>query len=357
MTLRSNVSRRAKRSASRRHAPGSLPRLLVTALLTLGITGCNGAPTARFTAVPNPLVGRVGVYGMGSDSDSRAARNLGISYVVGTEPGGQPDPLDYVNSATKDAIYAAMCPRGISSCRPLSKSAEEAVLREVDAVAQRDAEDARVLGTYVVDDYWTDMSGLLEQAYAAIRKRHDKPVMCGVGANLADANGAISAATRQKVRNSLKNYSSRWCDGVFVYAYASPGRAQSSEFDWTMATLLPFVVEGLEQNGFDPATHALVGVPQAFRFHPRTETGRGPLLSAQYWAGPDAESLATQVDAYCSAGARGILAYTWDDGSIGRIAELHNAQDLRNGLRAGLSTCGLAQPTRGAASPRSAHLE
>lgn len=121
--------------------------------------------------------------------------------------------------------------------------------------------------------------------------------------------------TRAAFDAAVANFTSAGCDAVALYPYARGSAIDQGTVDWSMADLLPFMLDRLRQRGWDPNVQPVIGIPQTF------ELADG--------VSPDESSVAAQMAAYCRAGAHTILFYAWNDSFGGPKTELFSGGALR----------------------------
>ena len=203
----------------------------------------------------------------------------------------------------------------------------DTIERQVRSHLQVTRKDDSVVAYWVLDDYPGDVRPAIELIHRLVQEdtlsgRVARPTVCGFGGDLDNAHQSV-AESRAAFEAALTNFTPTGCDAVALYPYA---RADLNDgIDWSMADLLPYMLDRLRDRGWDPAQQPLFGVPQTFR------VANGAVLT-------DA-SVAAQTGAYCAAGASAIVFYAWNDSFGGPKAELFNTPALRSGAAAGLTAC------------------
>ncbi len=307
-------------------------------------------PTAR-PAIPNvePLLGHVGFYGVPSAQDIDEVAAFGGSLAVRSyEPGGvaaaalRRSGVGLVDTSIQRDLYSTFCPVGPGSCRALDQVAVDDLVRRSADRARAEGSSGVVRAWYLTDDYWTDMSSVLGPLRRALRAvAPEVPTVCAFNLRLEAPEPALAA-----FKVSLANYSPQWCDAVLVYAYR-PKRAieLSLPVDWSMSATLEPALGLLRAAGWRPDLQPLIATPQAFGHSPRIVRGVGGIASEQFREPPDEGQLATQVAAFCRAGARSVIAYAWHDTSEGVVSDVSQSLSLRTGLIRGLRRCSWYRPS------------
>lgn len=253
--------------------------------------------------------------------DTRFPVGNGVGYI-------DPDPMFFVS----DYVLAKYpgCIAVTTPC-PISAADRAYVLDHVKKLLAADRDQPSIVGYYILDDYPGNIVGLLDQVHALVAASNrglatPRPTVCGFGATLdfRSAPGQpFTPATfeRQKYENvELLNFSPKACDIVTLGVYARDGEPDS---DFSMKSLMPFLLGALRRHGWDPAREPLFGTPMAWGSVAPTES-----------------QLRTQTAAFCDAGAQSIIAFTWENfPPAGDLRELANDADLRAGLVEGLKDC------------------
>jgi len=311
------------------------------------------AVPTTFWSSPSPAVGgwymlaaRAGAFDVGSAGQDLAARQaevaqaadlglrLAVNGYVGRDNPVEESAVDHdlslVDTYPSGRIEAA-CGEAIrdQTCS-LGQEELDTIERQVRSHLQVTRKDDSVVAYWALDDYPGDVRPAIELIHRLVQEdtlsgRVARPTVCGFGGDLDNAH-QTAAESRAAFEAALTNFTPAGCDAVALYPYARAVRAQQDDgVDWSMADLLPHMLDRLRERGWDPAQQPLIGVPQTFR------VADGAVLS-------DA-SVAAQTVAYCAGGASVILFYAWNDSFSGPKAELFNTPALRSGAAAGLTTC------------------
>ena len=315
----------------------------------------SSAPAAppAFWASPSQAVGgwymlaaRAGAFDVGSAGQDLAAMQaevaqaadlglrLAVNGYVGRDSPVEESAVDHdlslvdtypwgrIEAACGDALQDQTCSLGPDEL--------DTIERQVRSHLQVTRKDDSVVGYWVLDDYPGDVRPAIELIHRLIQEdtlsgRAARPTLCGFGGDLDNAHQSV-AQSRAAFEAALTNFTPAGCDAVALYPYTRGVRTdQDDGVDWSMADLLPYMLDRLRDRGWDPAQQPLIGVPQTFR------VADGAVVT-------DA-SVAAQTAAYCAAGASAILFYAWNDSFGGPKAELFNTSALRAGAAAGLATC------------------
>jgi hypothetical protein len=343
----------AARERLRTTCKASLLMIIVAGLLAACTVGGRPSPTPPTSpqVEREPLEHLAGVYAVTSRKALKPAAKAGARVIMESyspenasfNNATRENGLHVIDTWIQQRLYHAYCPSGLSSCHTPGSRAQRALMRTVKQHVTATASSGLVLGYYLTDDYWVRMAGLLKQVYQVIRT-HDlrRPTICGLSVPLEYSPRSANAPRRStsQFRHSLRNYSPHWCNAVMLYSYGpiEPKRPMHSS-DWLMTRTLPKALELLRRAGWDADKEPLIGVPQAFGYNPRTGVRGSRLNSPQYLLSPSPKELANQIEAFCAAGARSIIAYAWNDGSTGRVSELYNSPGLRRGYDLGVDRC------------------
>jgi hypothetical protein len=334
-------------------------------LAVLGAAGC----TMR-GAVPNEPIGQpavVGaklqphaVIGFSVDTPKRAATAAGqgidttILYSGSPAPGSaleralKANGIAVVDAGISDILFYWECNR-THTIKPPPHSykynpycrknedphvdSQKAVLRDVDAILERDAKRPYVVGYWVLDDWasWDPGSAhaLLQKVHVEIEKTTPgRPAICGFGgAVLRPGKVGWDPGTGA-------NYSNGGCDVVGWYNYSPFGRRRPSrgrKLDWTMKALLPAMARTLEKKGWRIAQTPLYGIGQAWG---------GSYDKHFYQPGLTRGEMLDQARAFCQFGATYIGWYAWDDsGFESRTRTPNNSPVISAGIADGINAC------------------
>lgn len=329
--------------ADRLTPPARAALLAVVLLLAGGVAGAVATHGAEPPPPQASLLRRVGAYGV-RPQDALAAAHAGISLAIAPyRPSGTRAAatlriahLPVIDNTIESIVYAHIprsCVTSPAPC-PVSPTAWTAALQQLRAHLDRVARDPSVVGFYVLDDYPGSINPLLARVHAVIAAANKqrglaRPVVCGFSADLDFTAGNNVVEPRAPMRRALTNYSPAACDVVLMYSYAyrygGHTTVDPSAYDWTMARVLPDFLQGLRARGWTPRT-PLIGTPMAFD---SPSTG---------YVGPTSTQLATQVEAFCAAGASGVIAFAWHVNDR-PASDLANDPRLRAGLQAGVPAC------------------
>lgn len=296
-----------------------------------------------------PLIGKSGIYSLNRTADIAKAAAAGVDIAVGTYSPRKHEfntdlkqqNIGLMDTSIQKLLYDAYCPNNRGQCHPPQAHERSELMRKVKKHVKSASQSRIVIGYYLTDDYRADMSTLLRRIYRILRAVDPKqPTACGVYMPLSDNTATRAKSNAATFKKALTNYSPHWCNSVMLYAYT---RSTASEFhgsiDWSMSDIGPTALKLLRKAGWNPHTAPLIGVPQAFGYSPRIGRRGKPLTDPQYRKPPTAQQLTTQIESFCSLGAKSIIAYAWNDGSVGKISELYNSSELRDGYHRGVSQC------------------
>lgn len=295
--------------------------------------------------VRKSILGLLGVYALNDGRDVQSAKNIGVSFTLTDYRKSSEDippirGMAILDKTPQTILYHALCPKGPLSCSS-TPSAISVLEQQLDRHLHVAMGDPAVVGYYLVDDGWADFSAALPKIRKTIRDlAPESPTVCGFGLELPAAVMAAKYTGLTAFRNSLVNFSPDWCDYVYIYAYRrASATPQGNDVNWAMTWALPQALSALREVGWEIEKTPLIGGPQAFGYTPRTlPVAQGGL---SYVAPPTASQLALQTRAFCSLGARAILAYAWRDPSQGSVVDLSRSASLRHGLTTGFRTCQL----------------
>ncbi len=315
---------------------------LITLIVVIGTIVRLHGPDS--TVPPGAKVFRqsIGAYGVPRE-DLNRARDLGLNVALSGygSPNTGRGELEAAGMKLIARDFWGTIKKGVpGSCKQslepcvISHEVKSTILRDVRAYLKGISGDPTVIGLYILDDYPGNIVGLLEDVHREIRLVAEElslpqwPTVCGFGGNLDRRLPGTATFFEESTGfpRSLRNYSPRACDAVLLYIYARR-MPEPPDVDWTMAALLPRVKSALHAKGWNSETQPLLGTPQAFGY---PEAGRLP---------PQPKHLASQIVAFCEAGAVGIIPYAWADTASGPKVLLANDPGLRGGLADGIATC------------------
>lgn len=279
--------------------------------------------------IPTDGLDKAAALGMSVATASYQGR--GSQYIAGLQHNG----MRYIDADLLSIVNQAIPPACRSSDAPcvLTPADHDRVLRSVAAHLAKVGKDPYVVAYYVLDDYRGNIRSLLEEVRQLIEASNqaagiNRPAVCAYWAGL-DYRTADGKWVRPRADfyRALLNFSPRACDAVAVYSYLS-ANVNPALADWRMQVLMPDVKRALGERGWTAAAAPLLGMPMAFG-HP--EEGLLP---------PTGDELAQQTEAYCQAGAVGILPYAWAEGNYHQTkVELGTSPDLQRGFRTGIASC------------------
>jgi hypothetical protein len=324
-------------------------RKAIGASLTTIFLALCGPPSARAAEWPQ-IYGEAGSYsGKATPDEIRDLASLGFHLHVGPGSSWRVDSkLLQAMTATRsryiDAqawrIIRKVCgiPAAGKRCE-LSEARTRAVLAELKTYLEETADSPHIAGYWVLDDNpGADIRSVLDEAHKLVQEANarahiPKPTVCGFGGRLDLLADTQPPAVRYgSLNRALTNYSPAACDIVALYPYSSARIGTSPDaVDWSLRRLLPYFFEELRRRGWSAEAQPFIGMPQAFYYDPKP-----PLRVATVPV--RSQDIATQMRAYCEAGAISILFYTWHD-SNEAWHEGHNTPLIRDGLRDGLRDC------------------
>ena len=220
----------------------------------------------------------------------------------------------------------------------LSKSDSDAIAAQAASDLRGVESDPALAGYWILDDNpHGDVSGMLATLRNLVRDSNarsgfSRPTICGVGGSL-DHKSSVGAANfapdRQYMVDALRNVSPAGCDLIAPYFYGAASVDDPSLVDWSMGNLLPYFLQAAKARGYDVPSAALIPIAHAFSFH--------TIGTASYYVKPRADDIVAQMHAYCDAGAKSMLFFTWRS----QDAEFSYANDaaLRDGVMRGSADC------------------
>jgi hypothetical protein len=331
-------------------------RLTLTLVAVSGLTQASCGSAKRF----NPAFGsalilhQAGAYGLPQSVPSSAS-GLRLSISVAVPPiSGKPPPaaVHYLDSSLWGLVSAAVphaCVSTPTPCR-ITRVAHQRLVKDIQVRLKATSDDKRIVGFYLLDDYPGNIKGVLEEVHAMVVRANRSSVIrratvCAFYATLDSkiAQGFPYRPYHVWFNQAIINFSPKACDFISVYAYA-PFGVGPDKVDWSMKALLPFITNAFRKAGWNQRTEPLIGTPQTFgfpRYSPKPPGSNKSLpgYAPTRWYAPTSGDLQRQVQAFCAAGAVGIIAYAWNDGYPGVKQELYNDRSLVSGLSRGLSRC------------------
>ena len=337
-------------------APGRLSRWLVALVSVACFTLAGCGSTQRFEPVSGTalILHQAGAYGLPPSLPSSTG-SLGLSISIAVPPttkARSPARVYYLDSTLWGLVVSALphsCVSATTPCR-ITHAAHQRLVDEIRKRLRATADDKRIAGDYILDDYPGNIKSILEQVHAMVVRANrssviKRPTVCAFYATLDSqiAQGFPYRPYHVWFNQAILNFSPQACDFISVYAYA-PFGVLPDHVDWSMKALLPFMTDSFRKAGWSQRREPLIGTPQAFgypSYAPRLPGSSTPIpgYPRTHWYAPTAADLQRQVEAFCAAGAAGIIAYAWNDGYPGAKHELYNDPTLLSGLAGGLSRC------------------
>jgi hypothetical protein len=309
---------------------------------------------AAFALWPN-VSGRLGSYNVQTEQEVADMAGDGLTAVIINDEDipGMDAAMESAGVRTVDTYpWVLIADYGCSdyfygqatTCQ-ISDSTSAWILSQLQAHLAAQQGNSNVIAYWILDDYpGADLSSLLQKMHDLIvASNHDpsasfsRPAICGVGGSIAplsDTHITDADPIMHGFKQALINFRPSYCDIVALYLYAGNmgyGYPKDpSQYDWSMTYLLPAILKDLEGAGWSSSTEPLVALPQAFGYDD--------------WITPTGADLATQMTAYCKAGAVALFAYSWEDdypvyNPNNPYLELFNSEDLRTGLQSGFTQC------------------
>jgi hypothetical protein len=319
------------------HARRVIRACVVTLLL--------GASAIRAAGTPTLPTGRVGPYsGITSAAEARSMLADGLTLAIITAPARdvvtalREGGAKYIDTRLWNLVFA-VCQRQFgaqtAARQPLAcnipATDEEQIAAQAAAYLRTVEQEPTLAGLWILDDYpHGDITSVLHRLHALVQESNvrsgfERPTVCGVGGSLDYKRNPDDAAFIQDhgyMDQALRNVFPSDCDLVSPYFYASAGADDPRLIDWSMKDLLPYFHQALRAKRYDTSAHVLLPIAHAFSAH---VTG-----STSYYVTPRPDDIATQMDAYCAAGASSIMFFTW------RAADTDRSYSTDASLRAGV---------------------
>jgi hypothetical protein len=298
------------------------------------------------------LAGRSGPYGgISSVDDARqmVARGMTLAVVSGasrdalaTMRNGGAKYIEVrlwnlVNEACRRQFDVEAAARQPRACR-LAQTDEDRIAAQASTYLRTVEQDSALAGLWILDDFpQGDVTNVLLRLRALVQESNHRsgfhrPTVCGVGGILDFKDSPDDASFKQDhayIDQALRNVFPAACDVISPYFYASGVADDPRLVDWSMHDLLPYFERAILARGYDTSSRVLLPIAHAFAFH---AAGR-----ATYYITPRPNDLAAQMKAYCDAGARSMLFFTWNSADADR--SYSNDASLRDGVQQGLETC------------------
>jgi hypothetical protein len=204
------------------------------------------------------------------------------------------------------------------------------LMSSVTSYLQQVAGDPTIHGYWVLDD-WPYYDATAAQVLANIHSlvqqyTPGRPTVCGFAAFIIPGG--------YEWQSSLaNNFTPQGCDEIawYVYPDTSSSMPSANSYDWTMPGLLGKMTSDFKARGWNPGQTPLIGIPAAF--------GGQNKYDGSYQVVPTTQSVATQTQAFCQAGASSIAFYAWD------LSDYNNPQDpvtnsaINAGVQQGVGDC------------------
>lgn len=308
-------------------------------VLVVGSACSSPGPNVR---APNSIEHRIGAFGL-TASDARTARAYGVTsavanFVPTSTSGYAAAGVAVIDAWPQRQMYKLSCPSGQANCqRPTARDTSAFMTKLREHVREASA-SGLVHEYYILDDDWFDFSSLLPSMARSIKSiAPEARTLCAFALPISTTKAGSSAYAITAFRDELRNYSPSWCDDVGIYSYLPKGTPSANVGDWSMQTTLSQALELLRSRGWHASSSVLVGMPQTFGISHESQSTDDTLVPG--WPTPSERQLATQISAFCAAGARAIVAYTWRLPGNPRVPTLANTPALRRGLLSGASRC------------------
>jgi hypothetical protein len=322
--------------------------LLVGVMWTL--FGSTLAPAVSPSAWPD-IAGRVGPYGgilTTSDAKLMAADGLKLTLLSSTAPDvlatlreGGAKYIDnflweQIHQKCKSQYEPQTSNHQVLACT-LSTGDQSAIVEAAVAHLKQVAGDPGLVAFWILDDYpHGNISDTLKALHDVVKQGNatgsvQRATICGIGGSL-DARHAAQdrdfTPNRGYTEQSLVNISPEACDLVSPYFYGTAPKDDPQLIDWSMKDLMPYFLQRLSDRGFDTAAPLLLPVSHAFSY-------RAP--NGTFWVSPRPGDIATQMKAYCDAGAFSMLFFTWQSHDADR--SYSNDDAIREGVQTGRGEC------------------
>lgn len=303
------------------------------------------------TAWPN-IGGRVGPYGgvlTVDDARKMAADGLTLTVLSSTAPAvlaalreGGARYIDVffwgqISEACK-AQYAVQTAAHQPLVCTLSDDAQQAIVKAAATHLDEVESDPGLVAFWILDDYpHGDVSPTLKALHDLVKRSNSRSgfqraTICGVGGSLDAkrlAHDQRFTPNHGYTENSLVNVSPQACDLVSPYFYGTAAADDPGLIDWSMKDLMPYFLQRLREKGFDTSAPLLLPVDHAFSFKsPNNPT---------FYVMPRPDDIATQMKAYCDAGAFSMLFFTWQSQDADQ--SYSNSEVIRAGVRRGHVEC------------------
>lgn len=310
------------------------------------------APLSSQPSAAPGMVGRIGPYGgilTVEDARRMTADGLTLTVLSSSAPqilaalreGG----AGYIDNFLWEQIhqrclaqYAAQKAAGRLLACSLSDDEQKAIVQAAAAHLRQVESDPGVVAFWILDDYpHGDVSAVLKTLNDLVKHSNaashvERPTICGIGGSL---DAKKSPQDERFVPNhlytaqSLFNVSPAACDLIAPYFYGTALADDPQLIDWSMKDLMPYFLQRLRDRGFDTSSRLLLPVSHAFSYKAPTST--------TFYVMPRPEDIATQMKAYCDAGAFSMLFFTWQSQDADR--SYSNDDAIRAGVHRGRAAC------------------
>lgn len=220
----------------------------------------------------------------------------------------------------------------------LSRSDQSAIVEAAAAHLKQVAADPGLVAFWILDDYpHGDISATLKALHDVVKQGNatggfQRATICGIGGSLdakPSAEDRQFTPNRSYTEQSLINISPEACDLVSPYFYGTAPKDDPQLIDWSMMDLMPYFLQKLRDKGFDTTAQLLLPVSHAFSYRAPSGT--------TFWVTPRPGDIATQMKAYCDAGAFSMLFFTWQSHDADR--SYSNDEAIREGVQKGRAEC------------------
>lgn len=326
----------------------------VAVLLVAGVT-LAGAQSA--TSAWPALAGRLGPYGgVNTAADAATLAHDGlfltlpsnISLVERKALGQQgitwidATPWNLINQACKKQ-YAEQAKLKQARACTLSAADQAGVLKATEARLNAVAHDDALAAYWILDDYpGGNIQPMLVRIHQLIEQQNQqthivRPAICGIGGNL-DLKPTVKSRSFEPQHayfdRAAVNLTPQSCDLVAPYLYASGHNNNVVLADWNLRQLLPYVLQTLQERGFDTSKPLLVPVLHAFG-------SRLPQGSDAYFT-PRAQDIVSQTKAYLAYHPVAFLFFTFAPDADAPVS-YSNDPAIRQGIQQSLGVLAKSQ--------------
>jgi hypothetical protein len=223
----------------------------------------------------------------------------------------------------------------LSCSRDFPNMTESVMLADIQQSVAGNAHDPNVVGYWVLDDWplsdTAQAKALLPQIAQIIHSNAPgRPAICSFGGSISP----IGTGYDDYIHSVFDSYTPAGCDYPALVVYSedtSNAKATEADYDWTMNPMLGHMLADLSARGWS-AGDGFIGIAQAW-------SGVLPGSPTMYEVEPTAADLAAQAQAYCRAGAIGVVFYAWAAAGIGHLHTPANDPQLLGGVQQGAQAC------------------